>query len=334
MRRTVFLVLLLVVLVGAVWYFSQKEETLQTASEYEGSFAVKNVDDIGKIVMEHRAGPTYTLTRGKDGWLINETHPARMSSVTPLLDAISQVTVQYIPGDAAMPNVMENINGTYVHVEVYSRSGEQLKGYRIGGSNPDERGTYMIMDGSEQPFVVHIPHWDGALRTRYTLTMDEWRDRKFMPVDQEDITAVSVNYPRQQSQSFRLERSGSGFIFSPLYPDLKNYIRNYREGTGEAFLKALSEAACEGFENQYPKKDSIYGLVPFCEIQIERAEMEPVAVRIWPKGTPVYTQHSSPVHRLFIDVKPGDFVLAQYEVVKGMLRGYDFFTGQETELVF
>jgi hypothetical protein len=48
----------------------------------------------------------------------------------------------------------------------------------------------------------------------------------------------------------------------------------------------------------------------------------------------VYTQFSPPVHRLFIERVPGDFVLAQFEVIKGMLRGYDFFTGIETELIF
>jgi len=60
----------------------------------------------------------------------------------------------------------------------------------------------------------------------------------------------------------------------------------------------------------------------------------PVDLRIWPKGVPVYTADSPPVHRLFIDKKPGDFVLVQYSVIKGMLRGYDFFTGNESNLVF
>jgi hypothetical protein len=48
----------------------------------------------------------------------------------------------------------------------------------------------------------------------------------------------------------------------------------------------------------------------------------------------VYTQFSPPVHRLFIERVQGDFVLAQFEVIKGMLRGYDFFAGIETELIF
>jgi hypothetical protein len=191
------------------------------------------------------------------------------------------------------------------------------------------------MDGASQPFVVHIPAWDGALRARFTLSLDDWRDRKFMGLRPEEIVTVTVNYPRQQSQSFRLERSTLGFDMEPLFPEMRSTTGAYRKGTGEAFLNALAGAACEGYENGYPLKDSIRAMVPFCEMLIgTRNAQEDIAVRIWPKGTPVYTQYSPPVHRLFIERTPGDFVLAQFEVVKGMLRGYDFFTGQETQLIF
>jgi hypothetical protein len=156
-----------------------------------------------------------------------------------------------------------------------------------------------------------------------------------MDLRAEDITTIKVEYPQQKSQSFELKRGGSGFSLSPVYPELRDYPVNYLKGTAEPFLNALAEAACEGYENQYPLKDSIRSLIPFCRMEIELREgRQAVELRIWPKGTPVYTMNSPPVHRLFVERTPGDFVLAQYDVIKGMLRGYDFFTGTETELVF
>jgi hypothetical protein len=210
-----------------------------------------------------------------------------------------------------------------------------IKAFRVGGVTPDERGTYMIMDGSRQPFVVHIPSWDGALRSRYTLQLADWRDRGFMNLKAEDITSVRVEYPQQKSQSFILNRNGDKFTLTPVHPELRDYPKTYRDGTAESFLTALAEAACEGFENQYPGKDSIRSLVPFSQIRIQlRDNMSPVEVKIWPKGVPVYTPNSPPVHRLFVERIPGDFVLAQFDVIKGMLRGYDFFAGVESSLVF
>jgi hypothetical protein len=335
MRRTLFLSLFLLLLVGLIVYLAKRQSSKTNALDtYEGDFSIENVADVNKIVIQHRAGPTYTLTRSKDGWMINNAYAARMSTVEPLLSALKEVRIRYIPGDAAMPNVLENIEGTYVHVDVFHKSGEKLKSFRVGGVTPDERGTYVLMDGSKQPFVVHIPSWDGALRTRFTPGFEDWRDRHFMALKADDIKAVKVEYPKQKSQSFNLQRSGSGFILSPVYPELRQYPKGYRDGTAEAFLKAISEAACEGFENQYSRRDSIQSLVPFCTMQIDLINDEQVEVRIWPKGVPVYTQFSPPVHRLFIERVPGDFVLAQFEVIKGMLRGYDFFAGIETELIF
>ncbi len=336
MNRTLFLALLLVLLIGGIAFFAwRKTAKADDADHYEGNFAIANVDDIGKIIISHRASNAYTLTRDRDGWMINDSHRARMSSVTPLLDAMRMVQIRYIPTEKAYANVMENIEGTWLHAEIFDRNGKKMKSYRVGGVTPDERGTYMIMDGSKQPFVVHIPSWDGALRSRYTLELTDWRDRQFMNLKADDITSVTVEYPQQKSQSFKLDRTGSGFTLSPVYPELRDYPKTYRDGTAESFLTALTEAACEGFENQYPLKDSIRSLIPFCKMQIKLTDDKPqVDVSIWPKGIPVYTEFSPPVHRLFIERTPGDFVLVQFDVVKGMLRGYDFFAGIESTLVF
>ena len=131
MRRTILLGLLFIVIAGAAYYFSQQKEVESTTDEnYAGNFAVRNADDIARIVLEHRAGPTYILTKERDGWMINGKYKARMSSVGPLLDAIRLVRMQYIPSDKAKPNVMENIEGTYIHVSVEKSDGSVLKSYR------------------------------------------------------------------------------------------------------------------------------------------------------------------------------------------------------------
>ena len=336
MKRTLLLGILLVgiVILIAVFVLRESREG-RDAENYEGNFAIESIDGIGKIILSHRAAESYTLTREGDGWKVNNAYKVRMSSMKPLLDAIQLVQIRYIPAESAVPNIMENIEGTWIRAKIFDRNGELLKSYRVGGVSPDERGTYMIMDGSKQPFVVHIPSWDGALRTRYALRHDDWRDRHFMNISPEEIKTVSVEYPQQKSQSFRIARDGQHYIVSPLYPDLRDYSTTYRQGTAESYLNALVNAACEGYENQYVLKDSIRALIPFCQLQIElKGDNKPVSVRIWPKGAPVYTVNAPPVHRLFVDRIPGDFVLVQYDVIKGMLRGYDFFTGGETNLVF
>ena len=337
MRRTVLLVVLLLIVVTLAFVMAGKKDDNNTSfDDYEGNFAVKDIEQVARIVLQKGREYTIELTRTADGWMVNDTYKARMSSVTPLLDAIQNVDIKYIPPKAAEETILWDIAAHGVQVDIYDRSGANLKSYFVAGSNADESGTHVLMNGSEQPFVVSIPSMDGSIRARFILTLNEWRDRHFLNIDPANVQTVDVEYHRQQSQSFRLEKDGRGYSVEPLHPDLRTYPENYRKGTSEIFLRDLSNLACESFKNNYPYIDSIRGLQPFSTVRVTfKNDTSNLLLNIYPNGQPVHSEYTGPIHRLFFDVVPGDFLGAQYQVVKGVLRGYDyFFEGKEQDLVF
>jgi hypothetical protein len=287
-------------------------------------------------VLQNGRRYTIELKKTSNGWVLNDKFRARQASVEALLDAIQNVEIKYIPPKSAEENILWDIAAHGVQVDVFTASGKNLKSYFVAGSNADESGTHILMNGSEQPFVVHLPSVDGSIRARFILTENEWRDRHFLNFDPADVASVNVEYHRQKSQSFRLEKDGRKYSVSPLHPKLRSYPNGYRKGTSETFLRDLSNAACESFKNNYPFIDSVRGLQPFSTVEVTFKNDAPkVLLNIYPNGTPVYSEFTGPVHRLFIDVVPGDFLGAQYTVVKGMLRGYDyFFDGEEQQLIF
>jgi hypothetical protein len=57
----------------------------------------------------------------------------------------------------------------------------------VGGITADEKGTIMLMEGSEKPYVVHIPSFVGQVRVRYLLGDDNWRDRAIFSEKPEKI---------------------------------------------------------------------------------------------------------------------------------------------------
>jgi uncharacterized protein DUF4340 len=337
MKRTILLVALLLVIVGVVIVMAgKKNNSSHTFDDYEGSFAIEDIDQVSRIVLQNGRKYTIELTKTANGWMVNDTYKARMSSVTPLLDAIQHVNIKYIPPKAAEESILWDIAAHGVQVDVFNRNGVNLKSYFVAGSNADESGTHILMNGSSQPFVVQIPSMDGSIRARFVLTLDEWRDRHFLNFDPDDVQTVDVEYHRQQSQSFRLSKDGRKYSVNPMHPTLRTYPDNYREGTSEIFLRALSNAACESFKNNYPFVDSIRRLQPFSTVQVTfKNDTSKLRLNIYPNGQPVYSEYTGPVHRLFIDVMPGDFLGAQYQVIKGFLRGYDFFfEGTDQELIF
>jgi hypothetical protein len=125
-------------------------------------------------------------------------------------------------------------------------------------------------------------------------------------------------------------------LVDALYPELITGDLPYREGTAETYLYSVSNLACESFKNDYIGIDSVRALTPVSTLKVDLANSDKsFEIDVYPAGKPVQSEFTGPLHRLFLDVQPGDFVGAQYHVIKGILKGYDFFhNGPEQEIMY
>ena len=146
--------------------------------------------------------------------------------------AIRLVDIKYIPPKKAEEHIFWDIAANGVQVDIFDRSDKLMKSYFVGGANLDESGTHALMNGSKQPFVVHMPTMDGSIRARFTLTPDDWRDRHFVPFNSEDIESLEVEYHKQKSQSFKITRNEDQLAVDAKYPNLRANRGNYRRRYG------------------------------------------------------------------------------------------------------
>lgn len=328
MNRTLLLVALFLVLGGIAWYaLSNKKNKTGTHISWDMDFAVKNTDDIGKIFIADRRGATATLEqKGKD-WFYNGKYPARPSAVQTLLETISQVNVLNIPPNGAIPSMVKELAANGIKVEIYDRSGKNLKTYYIGGVTNDERGTILMMEGAEQPYIVHIPGFIGQIRARFLLGDDEWRDRAIFREKPESIQSVSVEYPQRKSESFRLEKTGEAtYDVQPFYSTTTPMRSPRRKGIAEAYLVQFEGLVAEAFETQNPLRDSVKALVPFVVLTLKKTDGAEKKVRFWPVEIENRRDDGAPyVSRYFTDVNNEDFLLTQDRVFGPLFRGYGFF---------
>lgn len=299
------------------------------------AFAVPAAD-IQKIFLANRIdGSTTLLERKGEGWLYNATYKARPNAVENLLRAVTNIQMMYKPADAAVPHMLKDLATRAIKVEVYGSSEEPLKVYYIGGSPADERGTHAILEGAEQPYVTHIPGWEGNLRFRYNLKGDDWRDRSIFSVREKEIERLSLEYPKQRQHSFRLERQGGGFSVQPFYP-----LQEKAEGVASAaritaFLDGFAQLGAETFRNDHPGRDSIRQQVPFCTIRLKKTNTQEQVIRLFPifPDNVVYDtklnqyEVNSPteVERYFVDINGEDFLLAQHRLIRDVLWAYRSF---------
>jgi hypothetical protein len=328
MNRTLILALLFLILGGAAWYaITQKNKQSGSHVSWDMDFAVANTNDIGKIFIADRQGRTATLEQGPKGWIYNGKYPARPSAVDNLLETISKVKVMNIPPNGSIQNLVKETAAVGIKVEVYNRSNKPIKTYYVGGVTNDERGTIMIMDGSEQPYVVHIPGFIGQLRLRYLLGDDEWRDRAVFREKPEEIQSVYVEYPQRKNESFKLEKtSEASYDIKPYFATTTPAKTPRRKGVAEAYLVQFEALIAEAFETQNPLRDSVTALVPFAVVTMKRTDGAEKKVQFWPVEVEYRRDDGAPyVSRYFTDVNNEDFLLTQDRVMGGIFRGYSFF---------
>lgn len=327
MNRTLLMVVLFLVMGGTVWYFlANKKKQAGSYVSWDMDFAVKNTDNIGKIFIADRAGNTVTLEQKGKVWMYNGKHPARPSAVQTLLETISQVNVLNIPPNGAVPSMVKEMAAVGIKVEIYDREGKNMKTYYVGGVTNDERGTVLMMDGSEQPYMVHIPGFIGQIRMRFLLRDDDWRDKAIFREKPEEIQSVSVEYPQRKNESFKLEKTGeAAYDVQPYFSTTTAMRSPQRKGVAEAYLVQFEQMVAEAFETQNPLRDSVKALVPFVIVTMKKTDGQEKKLRFWPVDVETSRDGKNFVSRYFTDVNNEDFMLTQDRVFGGIFRGYGFF---------
>ncbi|MEM8523047.1 MAG: DUF4340 domain-containing protein [Bacteroidota bacterium] len=328
---TILLFLFLTLAAGTAWYLTNGKETKQTTLlDWDRKFKVEDTDQIHKIFIANRKGEKVTLTRKNDHWIYNNKYKALPNAVDNLMRAFGEVQMNYKPANAAVPNMVSNLATQGIKVELYDRAGEQLKSYYIGGETSDSRGTYMIMEGSEQPYVVHIPTWGGNLRARFSLTGEQWRDKTVLGTKVEEIASVSVEYPKQKNQSFKLKKKGEKYEVLPFYDTTPKTNKTLVQGLVEGYLVNFKSIGAEAFETTNPRKDSVTQTIPFSIITLKKTNGEEQKVELFPiyedlPGTNANSPMGTYVDRYFAEVNEEEFMLVQHRVFEKVLWGYDAF---------
>lgn len=331
MKKTWLLAALFALLGAGTWYVLTKKQA-QTGSRDAGdmAFAVKDASQIHKIFLADRNGKSATLVRLPDGsWQYNGKWKARPTAVRNLLETLTQINVNYVPPQSAEQVMVKSLAADAVTVEVYDAGGQRVKRYYVGGVTGDERGTFAIMEGAEQPYVVHIPGFIGQIRVRYLLGDDDWRDRNVFEEKPEEIQSISVDYPAQKFQSFRLEKTGEAqFAVRPLHADVPPSSHPPRKGYAEGYVIQFEKLGAEAFETDNPARDSVTAGTPFAVVSLKKTDGTEKTVRFFPWEIEKIAGSEAPyVHRYWADASWGDFYLIQDRVFEGIFRGYSYFFG-------
>ncbi len=290
--------------------------------------AVDDLSSIHKIFFADRNGNTVTVKRNGDHWIYNNQYRARQTAVDMILDAVRRMRLKYRPSQAAISHMVEDIATKGIKVELYDKNDANLKTFYVGGSTADERGTHMMLDGSDNPYVMYIPSWEGNIRTRFFFGDKNWRDKTVFRENLEAIQRLAVEYPSKQDKSFIIEKTGTEYAVSPFYDTQTAITTPVNQETVAAYLEQYKSIGAEAFDNNNPKADSICAQTPFTTIAIANNKGEELSVSMYPlmvRDTAGQIIPNQKIERYMAKASTGDYYLTQQIVFGKILWAYDYF---------
>jgi hypothetical protein len=244
-----------------VWFFLFSDKSGGLFRSSDSGFTIRDTASVGKIFLSHNgSGKSVTLERKGEAWVVDQKYPALPSMVRSLLATLYLQEAKHPAGEDSREGIIRNLAGAGIKVEVYDRGGSKMRSFFVGGELTGFTGTAMLIEGSERPYVVNIPGFEGYLTTRYVPELRYWRDRVVFDIAPEQITRVSVRYAHEPLNSFILTQQ-NGKLSVALDSSL-SLGKSLNETRTRSYLKFFTKVYAEAFLIDVPELDSIVRSMP------------------------------------------------------------------------
>ena len=222
-NKTLLYLLALLIGSGLGWIFYSNQET-GTLSKSLTDFAISDTASITKIFLAEKTGKSTTLTKNAPGhWMVNNKYVAFQDRVDLLMNCIKLLEVKSTIPEKSKETIFKDLASLGTKIQIY-KGDNLIKTYFVGTQTQDMLGTYMMIDGSKEAYICHIPGFNGYLDIRYFADEKEWRDKSIYRLDPTLITEITQEYPNNE-----------GFTISKI--ENKFSIKNLKTGQSQNILK-------------------------------------------------------------------------------------------------
>ena len=350
-NRGIFIIVIVLAVVALVLILQNRKSTLRRAMS---EFAIIDTASVTKIFMADMRNNQVLLTKITPGWwMLNDTLKARREGLDLLLKTISNLAVKAPVPKKSYNSVIKRLATNSVKVEIYQKKyrvdlfnsirffpHEKLtRVYYVGNPTPDNMGTFMLMEGSDVPFVVYEPGFRGFIAARFTAMINDWRDHTIFKKNPSEIRSLKVEFMQQPEESYLIEKQGQeslDLISLTTNQKLSSFdlrrivdmVNGYRDIRFEAVLDAMDPA----------KKDSIIHTTPLHIITLTdiAGNINRVKTFRLKNDRGDYDMEGNLVahdlNRLYALINDGkEMVLIQYFVFDPITRPLSFLVGRKVE---
>ena len=333
MNRRVAIILmgvLAVLLVAGIMLY-RKNSSLSTGNPNSREFKVPE-DQIGRIFIADRNGVRIDLTKRKGQWYLANGYKADEAVMRTLLKTITQIEVINFVPKKGIEQVMKEIGAQGLKVEIFNTGNQKIRSYYVGAATHSGLQTFMVLDGSNIPYEVGIPGFDGSVRGAYwPLDLNDFISRVFAAYPPNTISSVRMEYPRNRNQSFILQVKGQGeYDIRPLFETTTPKTSPLRSGEVEAFLSSFDKiTGAKVLTQDRLPTDSLISEIPFAHLSIVDTEQDTNKLVIYPVLASEKEKQRVDLNQkpfsYFVSTENGLFYSAQNRNLEKIFFGYDSF---------
>ena len=277
--RNSIIILVVLAIIAAFMLLQNRSGTFRKESN---TFAVADTSSITKFFLADKRNNTVKVERTETGnWLLNDKYGVNPAMVEVMLNTFMRIEIKEPVAKATRNTIIRVMAGKSVKTEIYQKvyrinifekiklfPHEKLtRTYYVGDATMDNSGSFMLMEGSEDPYVVNIPGFRGFVTSRYSAMEDDWRSHSIYKYRVPDISSLTVKFYEKPELSYSITNNNNKeFVLTSLTDNrsigsfdtsrLVQYLGMFKNLNFENTLDEMTKS----------KRDSIVATVPTFEI--------------------------------------------------------------------
>ena len=219
-NRLAIIITSLLIVIAAVLLWNNRYLTSLRGDAYD--FTVRDTASVTRLFFADKSGNHVLLSRTDEGWKVNEKYDAQPKMVNNMLYTLDKMRIKMPVSLASHDNVITRMAGTNTKVEVYQIvprinlfnkvklfPHEKLtKVFYIGDVTQDNSGTYVLKEGADKAYIVHLHGFRGFISSRFSANQEDWRDHKIISENISNIASVKLEFNNNPENSFILNENG------------------------------------------------------------------------------------------------------------------------------
>ncbi len=168
-NRILLIVFCVFLTLFAVKYFSNQYSTLKST---ESNFIV-DTSLICRIEIENKKSKVVLQKTEHGNWITDDNQLVNQQYLNFSLRIFSQIKISSLVPERDQNEIADTLKNKGTHIQLFNCKGKSILAYYVY-SHIATRKVYMMKTGSDKPYVVELPGYEGNFAAIFTLNKIDW----------------------------------------------------------------------------------------------------------------------------------------------------------------